>query len=164
MLDFPIVGKLHYRLLLVERRNKVDISFIIPMINEYPAILHTVNSIQIEMAEKNYEYEIIVVENGKIHEYTDNFLKGYRIPIQRELIRYAFEEVQCGPAARQKGAEMAYGDKIMFMDAHTNLGRNTIAPMIKAFDLLDAGIIHGSVVKTHWVKPSERGLHYCFCG
>jgi len=80
----------------------MDISFIIPMLHDYPQIIMTVNSIQAEMAETGLKYEINVVENGEVDPYTEKFLEAYRVPISRKLINYYFEPVQCGPAARWK--------------------------------------------------------------
>ncbi len=142
----------------------MDVSFVIPMIQDYPQIIMTVNALQAEMEYSNFTYEIIVVENGIIDSYTDNFKKAYRVPMSRNEIRYFFEPVQCGPAARMKGAEEARGKIIHFMDSHTIPARNSVNIMLYEMEDLDAGVLHGATVKTHVVPPHVRGLHYKLFG
>jgi len=138
----------------------MDLSIVIPMIHEYPAIINTVNSIQAELAEHEYDYEIIIVENGVVDDYTEKFLEAYRTPIRLKTIKYDFEPNQSGPAARMKGSEIARGKYLMFMDAHTDCGRDSFKHLIDTMEEKDAGIAYGATVKTHWVPPAVRGLHY----
>jgi len=142
----------------------MDISFVIPSIQDYPQIIMTINSIQAEMEHSSLTYEIIYVENGVREAYTDNFLKAYRVPISKGLIVYDFEPYQCGPAARMKGAKQAKGKYVLFMDSHTTLGRDSIQTLINTMENKEAGIVHGATVKTHVVPPHVRGLHYRLFG
>ena len=142
----------------------MDVSCIIPMIHDYPQSIMTINSIQAEMEFSDLDYEIIIVENGSVDPYTEKFLGAYRVPIRKGLIRYDFESVQCGPAARMKGARMAKGKYILFMDSHTNLARNSVNILVDSMEELGAGVAHGATVKTHVVPPHVRGLHYRLFG
>ncbi len=127
----------------------VDLSFVIPYIHEFPTIYSTLNNIQTEMfPEKNYTYEMIVVENGVKDENTQEAFTGTRA-LYRAIteghpdfisgagqgrIRYFFEPRQCGPVARNHGARQARGRYVMFMDAHTTLARNSVAPLIQCLE------------------------------
>ena len=142
----------------------MDISFVLPCIRDYPQVIMTINSIQAEMGDSSLTWEILFVENAVVDPYTDNFLKAYRVPIAQGKIRHLFEERQCGTAARMLGVREAKGKYTLFMDSHTTLGKNTVSYMIDTFEEKDAGIIHGSTIKTHLVPPHVRGLHYRLFG
>lgn len=134
------------------------------MLHEYPQVIMTINSIQAEMEETGLNYEIIIVENSERDPYTEKFLEAYRVPLQKEKIRYTFEPVQCGPKARMKGVNIAKGKYGLFMDAHTVMGRDSATILIDTLEKHDAGLVHGALVKTHKVPPHVRGLHYRLFG
>ena len=140
------------------------ISFIIPFIHEYPNLYSTINNIQTEMRESTYDWEIIAVENGTVDENTDHAFTGqralYRGAMAEGKIRYFFDPIQCGPHARNTGARNATGDYVMFMDAHTSLGKNSIEPL--AFYLErhpGCGGIGGLTSWSHWDKW-RMGAYY----
>ena len=136
----------------------VDVSFVLPMVHEFPSVYFTLFSIQNEMLGGNYSYEINVIENGEQDIHTPNFLTLFRGPISGKLINYDFEPTQCGPAARMKGARMAKGKYIIFADAHTVFGRDTIPKMIEPLEKDVSDEVHGTTLKTHWVP--RGGAHY----
>lgn len=142
----------------------MDVSFVIPMIRDYPQIIMTINSIQAEMEKSPLSYEIIFVEDAIVDSYTEKFKQAYRVPLSQGRIRYLFEEKQCGPAARMRGVREAKGKYTLFMDAHTILGRDSVDTLVETFEEKDAGIVHGATVKTHVVPPHVRGLHYRMFG
>jgi len=137
----------------------MDISIVVPMIHEYPAIIHTLYSIQNEFSDENYTYEVIVVENGEQDTYTPNFHKWFRVPTLMGRMKYLFEPIQCGPMARMTGAKEAKGKYLMFMDAHTELGKNTIPLLVNLLEEKDAGEVHGVTLKSH-IDMSSAGGHY----
>jgi len=106
------------------------ISFVIPFIHEYPSIYATINHIQTEMFDSSYEWEIIAAENGTVDSNTAHAFNGkrplYRALIHKKRLKYVFDSRQCGPVSRNTGAKVADGDYVIFMDAHTSLGKNTI--------------------------------------
>jgi len=77
-------------------------------------------------------------------------------------INYDFEVHQCGPAARMKAARMAKGKYIFFMDAHTEVGKNTVPKMISLLENDVADAVHGGTVKTHFVPAGAS--HYTLFG
>jgi glycosyltransferase involved in cell wall biosynthesis len=136
-----------------------DISIVIPYVNEYPALIHTVFSIQNEFVDLPYSYEIICVENRARHAYTEKFLHYMRTLIADGRLKYAFEERPCGPIARQTGALQAKGKYLIFTDAHVQLGKNTIPLLIDLLEEKDAGMVHGCTVWSHW-DAHHAGCHY----
>lgn len=140
-----------------------DVSFVIPAIHEFPALYHTLFAIQVEMEDLGMSYEMIVVENGEKDVHTPKFLTLFRVPIARKLIKYLFEPIQCGPIARMTGAKEAQGRYLVFLDAHSALGKNTIPLLINTLEGKNAGEVHGVTVKTHW-DSRQAGGHYQLFG
>jgi len=135
------------------------------MVHSYPEVIHTLFALQNELVDENYTYEIIVVENRDVDPYTKRFRRYFRIPERLGLIRYFFEKTPCGPAARMKGAIEAKGKYLMFCDAHTQPGKNTIPLLV---DFLESnsnvGIVHGSTMYSHIDLNRGAGCHYDLFG
>lgn len=143
------------------------ISFVLPAIHEYPSIYLTVNNIQCEMYYSKYEWEIIVAENGTQDVNTPKAFTGrrpvYGVPMKHGLIQYVFEPTQCGPVARNTGARLADGDFVMFMDAHTSLGPDTIDPLADYLEEHpECGCIMGMTGKSHYSKPHMGAFYELF--
>lgn len=143
-----------------------DISVIIPFVHEYPALIHTLFSIQDEFESNphDYTYEIIVVENREVDPYTERFKKymGYLIKIGR--LKYLFEPTPCGPIARTTGARNAKGKYLIFTDAHVHFGKNTVHELVDPMEgISGVGIVHGCTVKSHW-DQRNAGCHYKLYG
>ena len=143
------------------------VSFIIPMINEYPAVYLTVNNIQTEMSDSRYNWEIIVAENGTQNINTPKGFTGekalYRVPMKQGLIKYVFEPTQGGPQARNAGAKIADGDYLMFMDAHTSLGKNTIDIMVDHLKSHpECGCLMGMTMKSHYNRNHGGAFYELF--
>ena len=137
----------------------VDVSVVIPFVNEYPALIHTVFAIQNEFHDLNYSYEIVLVENRKVNDYTEKFLHYMRALKQQGRLQYHFEPIPCGPTARQRGARHAKGKYLIFTDAHVQFGKNTVPLLLETLEEKDAGIVHGSTVWSH-AHAHNAGCHY----
>lgn len=136
------------------------ISFVIPMIHEFPSIYGTINNIQTEMNDSVYDYEIIVAENGTVDPNTPNFQRLYRAIIRKGLVKYIFEPRQCGPIARNAGAKIASGEFVIFMDAHTTLGKDSIEPLVDyLLDHPECGSISGLTAWSHY-DLARLGSYY----
>ena len=146
----------------------LDLSIIIPFIHEYPNIYGTVNNIQTELKDCNYSWEIIVVENGTVDENTPKAFTGPRAlyrAIMGDKIRYVFEPNQCGPVARNSGARIARGKYLMFMDAHTTLGKNSIEPLIETLEKdSDCGCVSGLTAWSNYNKERLGSYYELFGG
>ncbi len=137
----------------------VDVSVVIPFVHEYPALIQTVFAIQNEFVDLNYDYEIIIVENRERDNYTDKFLHYMRTLINKQQLKYFFEERPCGPIARNTGAKNARGKYLMFTDAHVVWGKNSVPLMIKTLEETGAGLVHGTTVWSHY-DQHHAGAHY----
>jgi len=127
------------------------ISVIVPFIHEYPSVYSTVNNIQTEMEDSKYKWEIILVENGVVDRNTPHMKKLYRWIIRQGILKYFFEDRQCGPVARNTGVREADGDFIVFMDAHTTLGKNSIDPLADYLsDHEECGSVSGLTSWSHY--------------
>jgi hypothetical protein len=75
------------------------ISFVIPFIHEYPALAHTIFSIQAEMQDSPYNWEIFAVENGTVDANTERWFTGpkavFRTAVGDGRIKYLFDPIQC---------------------------------------------------------------------
>ena len=102
------------------------ISFVIPAYNEEKYIGPCLNSIMRELAGKNYDAEIIVVDNAS----TDDTAKVARSFNGVKVVH----EPRKGPNnARQRGLEESTGNLIAYMDADTKMPRGWIEKVISAF-------------------------------
>ncbi len=143
------------------------ISFVIPAIDEYPAVYLTLNNLQTEMSDSKYEWEIIIAENAVQDVNTPKGFTGdralYRVPMKMGLIKYVFEPIQCGPIARNAGARIADGDYVMFMDAHTSPGKNTVDLMIDYLEETpECGCLMGMTMKSHYSKEHGGAFYEIF--
>ena len=100
------------------------ISIIIPACNEENYIVETINSIK----SQNYKnHEIIVVCDGC----TDNTEKIVKNLVDKMLVL----KERKGPAvAKNVGAKLAKGEKLVFLDADTKLAENTLEAISKTLD------------------------------
>jgi len=143
----------------------LDISVILPYINDYPAIIHTLFAFQNEFYDENLSYELIAVESRARNPYTDRFLNYFRVPIHLGIVKYGFEEIPCGPAARMTGAKMAQGKYLLFTDSHVQPGKNTVPMMVDFLEEnANVGSVHGCTVKSHIDLQRGAGCHYDLFG
>ena len=119
-------------------KEKNFISVIIPAYNEEDVIAKAINSV-LESSYKNYE--IIVVNNGstdRTRQIVENFVKKH--PKKIRLINYEPDNTRefikrRGPAfSRNRGAEVARGDILFFLDADDWIREDTLENIIKAFE------------------------------
>jgi len=116
------------------------------------------------MQDSPHKWEIIAVENSTINENTSRWFNGeravFRTSVGTGQIKYIFDPVQCGPHARNTGARAATGDFVMFMDAHTGLGKNSISPLVDF--LIDTPIAGGVSGLTSWssYEYDRMGSYY----
>jgi glycosyltransferase involved in cell wall biosynthesis len=121
------------------------------------------------MHESPYTYEIIVVENGIVDANTERAFTGdralYRTLMKSEKIRYFFEPVQCGPVARNTGARNAKGTYVMFMDAHTTLAKDSVAPLAEFLEKNPAaGGISGLTAWSYYDRGRMGSYYELFGG
>lgn len=136
------------------------ISIVIPMIHEYPQVYGTVNHIQTEMQDSPYNWEVILAENGTIDPNTERMKGLYRINFRQGVMKYVFEPRQCGPIARNSGTRIADGEYVVFMDAHTSLGKGSLGILADYLhDHKDVGSVAGLTSWSHYDLP-RMGAYY----
>jgi glycosyltransferase involved in cell wall biosynthesis len=103
----------------------VDCSIIIPVRNEHPNEVFTCDSIMRDCADSYIDYEIILVFNGN----TDKGIEYMRKKERKSLRVIEIDAVgQC--QARQRGAELANSDNLLFFDSHVLMDRGCIKPIL----------------------------------
>jgi len=143
------------------------ISICIPFIREYPAVYLTINNFQVELVDSKYDWEIIVAENGTQDVNTPKGFTGnralYRVPMKMGMIKYVFEPSQGGPLARNAAAKLATGDYLLFCDAHTSPGKNTIDLMVDYLEETpECGCLMGMTMKSHYHKDHGGAFYELF--
>lgn len=104
----------------------MKLSFVIPAYNEEAYISHCLESIFKETKGKNYDFEVIVVDNAS----KDNTSK---IASSFKGVKVIKEPKKGLVAARQKGYLASKGDLIANIDADTKLTKGWIDTLIKEF-------------------------------
>lgn len=118
------------------------ISIIIPAHNEEKYILPTIDSIRYQ---KYKDHEIIVVLDGC----NDNTLEVIKNKVNKIIVI----QNRKGPAfARNRGAEKAIGDILVFLDADTLITENTLKEIEKTKN--------DWIVGTSIIKPSSKKLKH----
>ena len=148
------------------------VSVIIPARNEFPNIVHTVQSILNDLSSflKPSEFEIIICANA-----TDDWYKGEKSKravhgtveylsamggFSRRVIRYLYDPIAGNHSTRNKGARMARGKYLFFSDAHMAYKPGYHQRMIRAIDAT-GGIVHGAI---SWLGayPVDRATGYAY--
>lgn len=113
-------------------------SFIIPALNEEACIAACIQSIQ---AQGEARYEIIVVDNGS----TDR-----TVEIANQMGCVVVTEQKPGLShARNRGAEIAQGDIICFIDADCMLSKNWLQAAQRCFSKPGIGAVSGLSIYVH---------------
>lgn len=115
------------------------VSVIIPCYNSVAWISDAIES----CLEQTYRpLEVIVVDDGSTDGSTDLIYDyAYRFP---QLVRFHVQRNQGGPVARNRGASLAKGDFLFFLDADDRLRQNTIERLVKTIEL-GSDIAYGNI-------------------
>lgn len=114
----------------------LDLSVIIPIINEWPHIFYTVHSIMLDLADENIDYEIIIVDNGSESEEKEKLeplCEHYPI----KLISYSPQSVM---HSLREGIRKSKGKTVSFIGGHTLFSKNFFS---KSLNILETGEAEG---------------------
>lgn len=141
------------------KNNGHFLSLIVPSYKQERTIVQNIQQLKNVLDTIRYDYEIIVVIDGKIDN-TFNILKKSKIE-KVTLIKYS--ENQGKSYAIRTGMHYAKGDYIMFIDAGMEIDPNGISMLLEHMEWYDADIIVGS--KRHpasivHYSPLRRFLSY----
>lgn len=96
----------------------MKISIIIPTYNYGHYIIHALDSIY---AQRDSDIEIIIIDDGSTDD-TSHIVKKYSASTQSSIHLQYIQQQNQGPAcARNRGAELATGDYLLFLDADDRL-------------------------------------------
>lgn len=148
------------------------VSVIIPARNEFPNIIHTVQSILNDLSSflSPTDFEIIICNNASDDWYvgdqrkravhgTTEYLSAMG-GFSRRVIRYLYDPIAGNHSTRNKGARMARGKYLFFSDAHMAYKPGYFQRMIRAIDET-GGIVHGAI---SWLGayPVDKATGYAY--
>lgn len=116
------------------------LSLIIPSYRQGPTIVENVRKIRNALNQIRYEYEIIVVIDGRI----DNTLSQLRRANIKGVNIISYKENQGKFFAIRLGMKEARGDYVMFLDAGGEIHPNGISMLLEHMEWYKADIICGS--------------------
>jgi glycosyltransferase involved in cell wall biosynthesis len=128
------------------------ISIVIPARNEERFIKRTIESLKGTVA---YPLEIIVVVNGSKD-------KTFEISKQYATKTLNFPEALGPSASRNKGARVATGEILVFLDADTEISDNAIDEILKNFSLKTIGVCSAEVSKKIKDKKLRAKIFFAF--
>jgi glycosyltransferase involved in cell wall biosynthesis len=122
------------------KRDSHYLSLIIPTYKRARTIVENVHKIKRVLDDVRYEYEILVVIDGKIDNTLDRLKKA---KIAKVKIHH-YEENQGKSYAIRYGMQHARGDYVMFMDSGLEIDPNGISMLLEHMEWYNADIIVGS--------------------
>lgn len=126
------------------------VSIIIPTCNEGSLLHETVNSI---LTQTTYpDIEIIIVDDGS----TDGSCEPFKNA--GESIRVVTANNLGVARARNLGARHAWGDYLVFLDAHCNVSPNWIERFVAAFNAPDVALVGPSFTRLREPEPRGCGM------
>lgn len=125
---------------MVARTQQHFLSLIIPAYKQEKIIVKNIRHIQTVLDTIRYDYEIIVVVDGKVDR-TFSLLNRLKIPKVKVL---SYSENQGKSYAIKLGMYEAAGDYVMFMDSGMEIDPNGISMLLEHMEWYDADIIVGS--------------------
>ena len=111
----------------VKNTDEPLVSFIIPCYNASPTLEATLNSV---LLQEYKNYEVIMIDDGSTDN-TPEIIKKYEsYDVRFRSFRQSNQGVS---GARNKGAELAKGELLAFLDADDILYKNSVSERVKAF-------------------------------
>jgi len=119
------------------------ISVIIPAYNEEKNILNTINETKRELESLNYDYEIIVVDDGSIDK-TFEIVKN-NFSFEKDKVRIEGYKPNSGKGNAVKyGTGFTEGDYVLFMDADLDLHPRQLGHFLDEMEKTNADAVIGS--------------------
>ena len=133
------------------------ISIIIPTFNRSSTLPYAIESVQIQDFEG---WELIIIDDGS----TDETGKKIEPFLRDERIRYYFQENKGVSAARNRGAELAKGEFLIFLDSDDTFAPDLFHSLRKIkfmhYDLLFWDVHRNTDGKFYVARPKKLGRLY----
>ena len=136
------------------------LSVIIPTYNRAQMICDSLDSL-LKQNLSTDDYEILVVDNNSKDD-TKNVIEHYITAHPNYNIRYIYESRQGDFFARNRGAEEAKGEYLVFTDDDALFDCNYLNTILWLFQTYDVGAVGTKIVikweggmPAHWIKPYE---------
>jgi len=129
-----------------------EVSIIIPSRNEFKNLIWTLQGLQLEL--QDVDYEIIVVLNQCEEKEQERLLKYWPVSTGRLKVLAYDEKPSCWQA-RNFGASQARGDYLLFCDSHVLLTPGSLRGALK-YHREFKGILHFGI--NYWLDHPERTL------
>lgn len=126
------------------------VSVIIPTVNEGENLRTTVEGLQ---ATVQCGYEIVVVDNGSTDGSSD-FIQGENGNSHLHLLRTGERLGVSG--ARNTGAEQAWGETLIFVDAHMKFPLGWVLPLLDVLEQPNVGVAAPGI--NAWGAPEIKGF------
>lgn len=139
----------------------MKLSVIIPTYNRSDLLADTINSL-CDQYLLSSEYEILVVDNNSTDD-TYETVKESILKFPKNSIRYVYESRQGDFFARNRGAEEAVGEYLVFTDDDAVFDKNYLDTILKMFETFPTiGAVGTKIVvqweggtPANWIKPYE---------
>lgn len=136
-----------------EQTHSSKFSIVIPTLNEGDLLRMTIESV-LEQTEYP-DFEIIIVDDGS----TDGSTEDYRCRAYKDLRLKVVDGGGLGVAkARNRGAELAYGEFVVFLDAHCTVSPDWLTRFAAALNAPDAGLVSPTFTRLQETQPRGCGL------
>lgn len=116
------------------------LSLVVPVYRQEKTIAHNLHTIKLALDAIRYDYEIIVVVDGKVDKSFEK-IKQAKIPKVKCLF---YEENRGKSFAIRLGMHHAKGDYVMFMDSGMEIDTSGISMLLEHMEWYNADIIVGS--------------------
>lgn len=155
------MNKTHNDTSSMEPQKNIYLSVIIPAYNEAKRIVRTLESVHEYLSRQDYEYEVIVVNDGsrdKTAYVAKDFnlryggaFKNYRV-IDNKVNRGKGYAVKCGMLE-------AKGKYRLFMDADNSVTIDTVEEFIPQIDVAGSDVVIGSIKLGNALALERNGIH-----
>ena len=130
----------------------IKMSVIIPTHNNCEYLRNTIISLQEQKFPKN-DYEIIVVDNNSTDN-TPGVVEECKRNGEKEIV-YVKEQNIGLHYARHRGAKIAKGEILAYVDDDVICDSNWLSELIKPYDDPEVGVVGGKILPKYEVEPPE---------
>ncbi len=147
---------------MTERKKRFRMSVIIPVLNGAATLGLCLESL---IQQKRRPDEVIVVDNGSVDD-TPSIAKGWALAHSKLVCRIVSERKRGPAAARNRGAQEAKGDVVVFLDADCTAEPEWLKRIEEEFQrgYVAVGGTYGGYLPGHWMEKYIHAARSSFLG